>query len=237
VRYLAMVNIATGLVNLALSALLIKPFGLVGVAVGTLVPIAILVHLLLFPPRAAASASRRSAFRQAVWPAAWPAPWSPAAHAVEPVHPDGTATSLVEAAAAALLYVALFVVAVGRRDRATTPRGSGSWQGAAIWPAAWTVDDEGVILAAGKGSRLNGTAGDKPKCLVEVGETDADRAADPTLGAPASTTSCGVGCQADACAPAGRAYVRREFRFAETNSLYSLWTARALLYGVRGAEL
>ena len=27
----------------------------------------------------------------------------------------------------------------------------------------------GVILAAGKGSRLNGTAGDKPKCLVEVG--------------------------------------------------------------------
>ena len=27
----------------------------------------------------------------------------------------------------------------------------------------------GIILAAGKGSRLNGTAGDKPKCLVEIG--------------------------------------------------------------------
>ena len=26
----------------------------------------------------------------------------------------------------------------------------------------------GIILAAGKGSRLNGTAGDKPKCLVEA---------------------------------------------------------------------
>jgi choline kinase len=27
----------------------------------------------------------------------------------------------------------------------------------------------GVILAAGKGSRLNGTAGESPKCLVKVG--------------------------------------------------------------------
>ena len=27
----------------------------------------------------------------------------------------------------------------------------------------------GIILAAGKGSRLNGTAGESPKCLLEVG--------------------------------------------------------------------
>ncbi len=27
----------------------------------------------------------------------------------------------------------------------------------------------GIILAAGKGSRLNGTAGDSPKCLVKAG--------------------------------------------------------------------
>ena len=27
----------------------------------------------------------------------------------------------------------------------------------------------GIILAAGKGSRLNGTIGDKPKCLLRVG--------------------------------------------------------------------
>ena len=30
---------------------------------------------------------------------------------------------------------------------------------------------KGVILAAGKGSRLNGTLGDKPKCLLRVGNT------------------------------------------------------------------
>ena len=29
----------------------------------------------------------------------------------------------------------------------------------------------GIILAAGKGSRLNGTIGDKPKCLLRVGGT------------------------------------------------------------------
>ena len=28
---------------------------------------------------------------------------------------------------------------------------------------------KGIILAAGKGSRLNGTIGDKPKCLLRVG--------------------------------------------------------------------
>ena len=27
----------------------------------------------------------------------------------------------------------------------------------------------GVILAAGKGARLNGTAADRPKCLVKIG--------------------------------------------------------------------
>ncbi len=27
----------------------------------------------------------------------------------------------------------------------------------------------GIILAAGKGSRLNGTAGESPKCLVKAG--------------------------------------------------------------------
>ena len=120
VRYLAMVNIATGVVNLALSALLITRFGLVGVAVGTLVPIAIASIFVIFPAscrRVGVPVGR--AFRQAVWPAAWPAGVVAAGLMLSRrFTPDGTATFLVEAAAAALLYIALFVLAVGRRDRA-----------------------------------------------------------------------------------------------------------------------
>ena len=92
---------------------------------------------------------------------------------------------------------------------------------------------KGVILAAGKGSRLNGTAGDKPKCLVEAGGvTLIDRQIQTLRAAGLDDIVVVVGCQADrvraACGP-DVTYVENS-RFAETNSLYSLWTARALLY-------
>jgi O-antigen/teichoic acid export membrane protein len=119
VKYLAMVNLTTGLANLALSALLVKPLGLIGVAIGTLVPIAIASICVIFP-----AACRRvdvpvvQAFRQAVWPSTWPAVVVASVLFISRQYtPAGLATVLVEAAAAALLYLALFVVAVGRRDR------------------------------------------------------------------------------------------------------------------------
>jgi O-antigen/teichoic acid export membrane protein len=119
VRQVAMVNIGTGLVNLALSAALIKPFGLIGVAVGTLIPIAVSSIFILFP-----AACRRvdvpvlRAFRQAVWPAAWPALIvGLLLFAARDSAPDGLKFVVVEAAAAGLLYLALFVAAVGRHDR------------------------------------------------------------------------------------------------------------------------
>jgi O-antigen/teichoic acid export membrane protein len=119
VRHVAMVNIWTGLVNLALSSALIGPFGLVGVAVGTLIPVAFSSIFVLFP-----AACRRvqvpvlKAFRQAVWPAAWPAVVVGALLFVTRDHtPDGLKFVAAEAAAAGLLYLALFVAAVGRRDR------------------------------------------------------------------------------------------------------------------------
>jgi choline kinase len=90
----------------------------------------------------------------------------------------------------------------------------------------------GVILAAGKGSRLNGTAGDKPKCLVEAGGvTLIERQIRALRAAGVDEIAAVVGCQADrvraACGD-GISYVENP-RFSETNSLYSLWTARALL--------
>lgn len=91
---------------------------------------------------------------------------------------------------------------------------------------------KGVILAAGKGSRLNGTAGDKPKCLVEAGGiTLLDRQIRSLEQAGIDDIVVVVGCQAarvrEVCGPAVT-YVENA-RFSETNSLYSLWTARALL--------
>ncbi len=119
VRQLAMINLGTGVANLALSAALITPFGLPGVAVGTLIPIAFASVFIVFP-----KACRRvglpvlRAARHAVWPAAWPAVIAGAALFVAHRAVGGPApVALAEAAAACLLYVGLFVIAVGRRDR------------------------------------------------------------------------------------------------------------------------
>lgn len=92
---------------------------------------------------------------------------------------------------------------------------------------------KGIILAAGKGSRLNGTAGDKPKCLVEAGGiTLLERQIRTLNRAGISDVVVVVGCQADRVRSATGSSVTyvENSRFAETNSLYSLWTARALLY-------
>jgi choline kinase len=91
----------------------------------------------------------------------------------------------------------------------------------------------GIILAAGKGSRLNGTTGDKPKCLVEAGGvTLIERQLATLERAGLDDIVIVVGCQADrvrACCGHRFTYVENT-RFAQTNSLYSLWLARALLY-------
>jgi O-antigen/teichoic acid export membrane protein len=122
VRYLAIVNIITGLVNLALSAILITPLGLIGVALGTLIPIAVSTVFVLFPAACArVGLSVKDAARHAVWPAMWPAAVVAAGLAfVRRFATSGTLLAvLLEAAIAAALYLALFVaVAIGRRDRA-----------------------------------------------------------------------------------------------------------------------
>lgn len=91
----------------------------------------------------------------------------------------------------------------------------------------------GIILAAGQGSRLNGTAADKPKCLVEAGGlTLIERQLQILERAGVDDLTIVVGCGADLVrSVCGRrvTYIENA-RFAETNSLYSLWMARALLY-------
>ena len=119
-RTLAFVNLATGLVNVVLSALLIRRFGLVGVAYGTLIPIAVATFAILWP-----AACRRVglpigvAVRRAVVPALWPVlPAAAALLAMRGWMPATVSGVLFEAGLAVLIYAAVFVgVAVGRQDR------------------------------------------------------------------------------------------------------------------------
>jgi O-antigen/teichoic acid export membrane protein len=72
-RLLAFSNASAALANVALSLLLIRRFGLVGQAFGTLIPVAFFSVVVLWP-----AACRRvgidalEAFRVAVWPTLWP---------------------------------------------------------------------------------------------------------------------------------------------------------------------
>jgi choline kinase len=91
----------------------------------------------------------------------------------------------------------------------------------------------GIILAAGKGSRLNGTAGESPKCLVEAGGvTLVERQIRALRAAGIEDITVVVGCQAErvrrACGH--RVTYVENARYAQTNSMYSLWMARPLLY-------
>jgi O-antigen/teichoic acid export membrane protein len=120
-RMLAWVNLGTGVVNLVLSIALIKPFGLVGVAIGTLIPIALSAMFILFP----ASVRRVGlpigyAITHSVLPALWPAAVVAAGLALTRVISSGTLLAVVlQAAAASVIYLALFfAIAIGRRDRA-----------------------------------------------------------------------------------------------------------------------
>lgn len=91
----------------------------------------------------------------------------------------------------------------------------------------------GIILAAGRGSRLNGTAGDKPKCLVEAGGvTLLERQVEALERTGVDDIVVVIGCQAQRVRTrfGSRVTYVENSRFAETNSLYSLWMARALLY-------
>jgi O-antigen/teichoic acid export membrane protein len=120
VRFVALVNIGAGLINLVLSALFIHRWGLVGVAFGTLIPVAAASIFVLFP-----AACRRVqlpvmyAARRSVWPALWPALIITAGLAVTRAISSGTLLAvLLQVVAAGLLYLTLFFgIAVGRQDR------------------------------------------------------------------------------------------------------------------------
>jgi O-antigen/teichoic acid export membrane protein len=73
-RLVAFTNVASSFVNLSLSLALVKPFGLTGVALGTLVPVCLTSMFIVFPAGCRrVQLSMRRVVAEAMWPALWPA--------------------------------------------------------------------------------------------------------------------------------------------------------------------
>jgi O-antigen/teichoic acid export membrane protein len=120
-RLVAWVNLGTGVVNAILSMLLIRAFGLTGVAWGTLLPIAAASFFILYPAacrRVGLPLSR--AVVQAIFPALWPAVAVAGLLAWTREISSGTLLAVaLQAALAGVVYLALFfALAIGKHDRA-----------------------------------------------------------------------------------------------------------------------
>ena len=101
----------TGIANIALSIALVQSYGLVGVAIGTIVPVVINSVLGTFPLACRrVGVSIRQALRQAVWPALWPAAGMIACiRLMAPIGEVSLFTVGVKLLLATVVYEALFV--------------------------------------------------------------------------------------------------------------------------------
>jgi choline kinase len=94
------------------------------------------------------------------------------------------------------------------------------------------VSERAIILAAGRGMRLGSRLGASPKCLLELGGAtllERQLASLRQSGVTSVTVVAGFEAARVASACAGLADVLVNDRYAETNSLFSLWLARPLL--------
>jgi O-antigen/teichoic acid export membrane protein len=120
-KLLAGTNAATAVVNVVLSVILIHPLGLTGVALGTLIPVAVSAMFVLYP----AACRRveipvRRPLVEAIWPALWPAGimggvlWLTRDVSVG----AQLANVVVRLGIAGLVYLALFIgVSIGADER------------------------------------------------------------------------------------------------------------------------
>jgi O-antigen/teichoic acid export membrane protein len=119
-RLLTYATASTAVVNVLLSVALVRPLGLPGVALGTLIPVSVSAVFVLYPAacrRVGLPVSR--ALTQAVWPAAWPGVvmigvlWLG-----RRLTPTGLPEVAIHLAVGGLVYVALFLgVAIGAEER------------------------------------------------------------------------------------------------------------------------
>jgi L-glutamine-phosphate cytidylyltransferase len=91
---------------------------------------------------------------------------------------------------------------------------------------------KGIILAAGRGLRLNGVTGNTPKCLLEIGGlTLLERQIQALRATGIDDIVVVTGYEAERVQRSCDSQIHfiENSRFDQTNSLYSLWLARHLL--------
>ena len=111
-KFLAFANLSIALGNLILSVLLVRVYGLIGVAIGTLIPMIVMAMFVVFP-----KACRRvglsvwTVVRKSVWPATWPAMVMGGFVLVTRSRVQGSWSMLaLQAFGAAAIYAALFLL-------------------------------------------------------------------------------------------------------------------------------
>jgi O-antigen/teichoic acid export membrane protein len=119
-KFLALANISMAVGNLVLSVLLVRVYGLIGVAVGTLIPMIVIAMFVVFP-----AACRRvqlpvsTVIRRSVWPATWPALVMGSLVLLTRSNVQGSwSLMILQSLAAALIYAGLFLLlAISREER------------------------------------------------------------------------------------------------------------------------
>ena len=109
-RLMAVANLATAGANVLLSVVLIKSLGLKGVAIGTLVPVAIECLFVIYPAAChRVGLSTLQATAESIWPATWPAiPMALYLVATAPLVKPSLPLVAANLAAGGLVYAAVF---------------------------------------------------------------------------------------------------------------------------------
>lgn len=119
-RLLAIANISMAVANLALSIALVRRFGLVGVAVGTLIPLAVISIFVLFPVACRrVDLSVTTALAQAIWPALWPViPMAVLLALTRHLAGGSLSFILIQAVGAGMIYALVFLwFGISREER------------------------------------------------------------------------------------------------------------------------
>jgi O-antigen/teichoic acid export membrane protein len=119
-RLVAFTNVLAAIANLGLSVATVRPLGLAGVGLGTLVPVCLAATLVVFPAGCRrVQMSIGDAFSEAVWPAVWPAAVMTACIvATRRLVPDTLVAVGAEMGAGILVYALVFLLfGISARER------------------------------------------------------------------------------------------------------------------------